>query len=138
MVKEEIVREAHQTRIVSIGRDVISTAGESISPSIQAARDMANQHVILLKYGNPLSLAVIEILGTMVKCQVMIIRQDVCGGDHIQKISVPLLKGKNNGKQFLVIHRVILLHVHERLQDESDRTASPIKVLGGYSSNGKI
>src|ERR1700722_19020341 len=119
VVEEEPVREAHQARVVGTSRDVISAAGKSIGASIQAAGDVTNEHIVLLEGGNPASLSTIQILGAAVKGQIPVIGQDVGGGNHIQKVSAPLLKGEHNGKKLLVIRGVVPLRVSERLRDES-------------------
>src|ERR1700722_3741742 len=80
VVKEEAVREAHQASIIGTVRDMIGAAGESIGTSIQATRDMADQHVILLEGGDPTSLAAVQILRAAVKGQIPVIRQDVSSG----------------------------------------------------------
>src|SRR3984957_7808999 len=86
VVEEEPVREADQASIISIDRDMVSTAGQSIRASIQAAGDMTNEHIVFLEGGNPASLAAVQILGAAVKGQIPVVRQDIRGGDHIQEI----------------------------------------------------
>ena len=129
MVEEETVREPHQASIIGTVRDVISAVGQSISASIQAARDMANEHVVLLEGGNPTSLVVIQVLGTAVKGQIPMVRQDISGGDHVQKISAPLFEGEHDGKKLLVICGIVPLRISEGLGDESNQAANTIKIL---------
>src|ERR1700722_14313940 len=120
VVEEETVREAHQASIIGTARDMVSAAGKSISASVQAARDMADQHVVLLESGNPTSLTTVQVLGAAIKGQIPVVRQDNRGGDHIQEVSAPLLEGEHNGKKFLIVRGVIPFRVSERLGDESD------------------
>ena len=41
---------------------------------IQAARDMTNQHVVLLEDGHPVSLATIQVLGMAIEGQITVVR----------------------------------------------------------------
>src|SRR3984957_18758362 len=107
VVEEEPVREAHQARVVSAVRDVISAAGKSIGASIQAAGNVTNEHIVFLEGGDPASLPTIQILRAAIKDHIPVIRQDVGGGNHIQEITTPLLEGEHDGKKLLVVSGVI-------------------------------
>ena len=95
----------------------IRTAGESIRSSKEVAWNMDDFKVKISEIKQPLCLVMVEVLGLMEVCQVLVVCEDLYQKGGAVEVMPSRLQGVDDGKKFSVVDVVVLFCQDEQLRE---------------------